>query len=122
MNKIVYPSKISGKVKAPASKSFMQRAIALSVLTEGETIIENPSYCDDALAGLNIAANFGCKVYDNGNFISIITGTDTAPDELYCGESGLAIRLFAPIVSLFSHNVTLLAEGSLLRTDFRPLK
>jgi len=115
MNKTVYPSKISGKVKAPASKSFMQRAIALSVLTEGETIIENPSHCDDALAGLNIAANFGCKVYDNDDFISIITNNSTCPDKLHCGESGLAIRLFAPVVSLFSHSVTLLAEGSLLK-------
>lgn len=115
MNKVIHPSKINGSVKAPASKSFMQRAIALSVLADGETIIENPSRCDDALAGLNIASSFGCKVYDNETFISIIPDTNVKPISLLCGESGLAIRLFAPIVSLFNHEVELKAEGSLLK-------
>jgi len=115
MIKVIYPSKIKGSVKAPSSKSFMQRAIALSVLADAETIIENPSRCDDALAGLNIALSFGCKVYDNGEFISVIPDKDVKIKELLCGESGLAIRLFAPIVSLYDHEVELKAEGSLLK-------
>jgi 3-phosphoshikimate 1-carboxyvinyltransferase len=115
MNKVIYPSAISGSVKAPASKSFMQRAIALSVLAKGETLIQNPSHCDDALAGLNIASAFGCEVYDNGSFISIIPSNFAAPKKLHCGESGLAIRLFTPIAGLFSNEIELMAEGSLLR-------
>jgi len=115
MDKVIFPSKIGGTVKAPASKSFMQRAIALSVLANGETIIENPSRCDDALAGLNIATSFGCKVYDNTGFISIIPNKAIEPKVLLCGESGLAIRLFTPIVALYSHQVELQAEGSLLK-------
>ena len=115
MNKVIFPSQINGYIKAPASKSFMQRAIALSVLATGETIIENPSRCDDALAGLNIAAGFGCKVFDNGSFISIIPNSNIKPKKLLCGESGLAIRLFTPIVSLYNHEVELTAEGSLLK-------
>jgi len=115
MNKVIFPSTIHGTVNAPSSKSFMQRAIALSVLAEEETIIEHPSRCDDALAGLNIASSFGCQIYDNGSFISIIPDKKIKPKQLLCGESGLAIRLFAPIVSLFSHEVELVAEGSLLK-------
>ncbi len=126
MNKVIYPSNISGSVKAPASKSFMQRAIALSVLANGETLIQNPSHCDDALAGLNIASAFGCDVYDNGSFISIIPSNFRAPKQLHCGESGLAIRLFTPIAALFSNEIELLAEGSLLKrpADFmtEPMK
>ncbi|MGE4289356.1 MAG: 3-phosphoshikimate 1-carboxyvinyltransferase [Salinivirgaceae bacterium] len=115
MIKVINPSVIQGEVKAPPSKSFMQRAIALSVLADDETLIENPSRCDDALAGLNIAASFGCRIYDNGGFISIIPNKEALPQKLFCGESGLAIRLFAPIAALFSHPVELLAEGSLLK-------
>jgi len=92
MNKVIYPSKIKGEVKAPASKSFMQRAIALSVLADGETIIENPSRCDDALAGLNIAASFGCKIYDNDTFISIIPDKKKKLDNFYSG-TGLSTGL-----------------------------
>ncbi|MGD9994330.1 MAG: 3-phosphoshikimate 1-carboxyvinyltransferase [Salinivirgaceae bacterium] len=115
MIKVIHPSAIQGEVKAPASKSFMQRAIALSVLADDETLIENPSRCDDALAGLNIAASFGCRIYDNGSFISIIPSKEALPQKLFCGESGLAIRLFAPIAALFAHPVELAAEGSLLK-------
>jgi len=126
MDKIIYNSNISGKVHAPASKSFMQRAIALAVLTDGNTTIENPSRCEDAMAALSIARNFGCKVTDDGLNISIFTEKKTKPQKLYCGESGLAIRLFTPIVSLFDYAVELHAEGSLRKrpTDFMisPLK
>ncbi|PKP10581.1 MAG: 3-phosphoshikimate 1-carboxyvinyltransferase [Bacteroidetes bacterium HGW-Bacteroidetes-4] len=115
MVKVIHPSAIHGEVKAPASKSYMQRAIALSILADDETLIENPSRCDDALAGLNIAASFGCRIYDNGSFISIIPNPEALPQKLFCGESGLAIRLFAPVAALFSHPVELIAEGSLLK-------
>ncbi|MBI9066253.1 MAG: 3-phosphoshikimate 1-carboxyvinyltransferase [Salinivirgaceae bacterium] len=113
MDKLIFKSSIKGKVNAPPSKSFMQRAIALSVLAEGNTIIENPSRCEDALAALGIARDFGCKVSDDGKTISIFTEKHLKPKILYCGESGLAIRLFTPIVSLFDYPVELEAKGSL---------
>lgn len=120
MDKIIFNSLVHGELQAPPSKSFMQRAIALAVLTPGNTVIENPSRCEDALAGLNIAREFGCKVTDDGKNISIFSGELTKPKKLNCWESGLAIRLFTPIASLFSHWVELQAEGSLRKrpTDF----
>lgn len=115
MDKYVFPSKITGQVNAPASKSFMQRAIALAVLSNHETMIENPSRCNDALAGLNIAASFGFKVFDDGEYISFVPGEKKFPDKIFCGESGLAIRLFAPIAALHNKPVELIAEGSLIK-------
>lgn len=115
MNKAIFPSKIKGALNAPASKSFMQRAIALAVVNEGNTKILNPTYCDDAIAGLEIARNFGFKVSKDKEFVNLEKTSDIVPDRLMCGESGLAIRLFAPIVALASKQVELQAEGSLLK-------
>lgn len=123
MNKVIFPSKINGEVFAPASKSFMQRAIALAVLSGTNTIIKNPTYCDDAKAGLNIARNFGFKVTENKDAVIIEKANNNFPDEIFCGESGLAIRLFAPILALANKPVWLVAEGSLLKrpADFMEL-
>lgn len=115
MNKVIFPSKIKGNLNAPASKSFMQRAIALAVVNEGNTKILNPTYCDDALAGLEIARNFGFNVSQDKDFVSLERVSEKIPDQLMCGESGLAIRLFAPIVALANKEVELQAEGSLLK-------
>lgn len=115
MIKEIFPSKIQGEVLAPASKSFMQRAIALAVLSNSSTKILNPSYCDDAKAGLNIARNFGYTVTENQDSVLIEKANSNFPNEILCGESGLAIRLFAPIAALANNPVQLVAEGSLLK-------
>ena len=40
MTKWIAPSKVGGRVRAPASKSMMQRAIAAALLANGETVLE----------------------------------------------------------------------------------
>ncbi len=115
MIKDIFPSSISGEVVAPASKSFMQRAIALAVMSNSSTKIFNPSFCDDAKAGLNIARNFGYTVTENTDSVFIEKANNSFPNEIFCGESGLAIRLFAPIAALDKDPVWLVAEGSLLK-------
>ena len=74
MERIISPSKVSGSVKAPSSKSMTQRAIAAGVLATGETTIINPSYCDDSLAAMGIAVGLGARV-EPGNEELKITGT-----------------------------------------------
>ena len=61
MERYVEPSAIKGQIKAPASKSMTQRAIAAALLADGQSIIHNPSYCDDSLAAMSIACWSGCK-------------------------------------------------------------
>ena len=113
MEKVIFPSKISGVLKAPASKSFMQRAIALAVVNSRNIKILNPTYCHDALAGLNIARDFGFKVSENEDEVILERVDNKVPDTILCGESGLAIRLFAPVAALAENPVNLVGEGSL---------
>jgi 3-phosphoshikimate 1-carboxyvinyltransferase len=113
MERIIAPSKVKGTVKAPSSKSMTQRAIAAGLLAKGETQIINPSYCDDCLAAMGIAVGLGAKV-EPGTGEMKITGTGVLKEpKLNCGESGLAIRMFSPIASLFPSEIIITGSGSL---------
>jgi 3-phosphoshikimate 1-carboxyvinyltransferase len=121
----ISPSDISGLVMAPASKSALQRACALALLKDGETIISNPGQSNDDKAALSIIKNLGARIEllaDNslkitGNQLLGNTKNDTAQEEALsfsCGESGLSIRMFTPIAAISNSPVTINGTGSLL--------
>lgn len=101
------PSQVNGTVKAPASKSMTQRAIAAALLSDGESIIRNPSYCDDSLAAMSIAAGLGARVDPQPDELKITGSAELKETKLNCGESGLAIRMFSPIAALYRSEITL---------------
>ncbi|MFN2314345.1 MAG: 3-phosphoshikimate 1-carboxyvinyltransferase [Bacteroidales bacterium] len=116
----VHPSNLKGKIEAPASKSLTQRAIAAGLLVKGTTVIRNPSFCNDSLAAIKMAAALGALITREDVSITVQTGLRPVPPvTLHCGESGLALRTFAPIAALLSDHVTLTGEGSLVK---RPVK
>lgn len=101
---------------APASKSAMQRAVAMSLLSDNEKLrLINPSYCSDALAVLKIAENLGAKVEKKANQVIISLQKETLNRTINCGESGLAVRMFSPILALRGGGFFVTGEGSLLQ-------
>jgi 3-phosphoshikimate 1-carboxyvinyltransferase len=113
MERIVVPSSVKGTIKAPASKSMSQRAIAASVLADGESTIINPSYCDDSLAAMSVAVGLGAKVKPDTDMITIRGAGELKEKKLNCGESGLAIRMFSPFAALYRSEIILTGTGSL---------
>ena len=112
----IQPSIISGKVYAPASKSSMQRACAAALLNEGETIISNPGKSNDDLAALDVIEKLGATIKRSGNELFISSkGIHPVSPEINCGESGLGLRMFAPIAALSSKEIILNGSGSLLQ-------
>ena len=111
----IQPSAITGTLYAPASKSSMQRACALALLSDEETTIINPGKSNDDLAALNIIQKLGAAVKIKNEELRVKNG-DAGPvaDEINCGESGLSIRMFAPIAALSSKEITINGSGSLL--------
>jgi 3-phosphoshikimate 1-carboxyvinyltransferase len=90
-----------------------QRAIAAALLTDGQSIIRNPSYCDDSLAAMSIAVGLGARVEPKVNELKITGSAILKESKLNCGESGLAIRMFSPIVALYPSEITLVGANSL---------
>jgi 3-phosphoshikimate 1-carboxyvinyltransferase len=113
MERYVDPSAIKGKIKAPASKSMTQRAIAAALLADGQSIIHNPSYCDDSLAAMSIAVGLGARVEPQANELRVTGSLVLKEPKLNCGESGLAIRMFSPIAALYPVEITMVGANSL---------
>ncbi len=114
MLKIIRPQKIFRTINAPASKSIMQRAVVLATLSEGETILHQPSYCDDSIAALEAANSIGAKIQKFEKKIIIERTKKIINYQINCGESGLLVRMFSPVLSLFDKNFTINGKGSLL--------
>jgi 3-phosphoshikimate 1-carboxyvinyltransferase len=94
----------------------MQRALAAALLKHGKTILLNPGHSNDDNAAIGVITALGAKVQVNGGeTISIVSeGVHPIGHEVNCGESGLGIRMFAPIISMSSEEMTVNGEGSLL--------
>jgi 3-phosphoshikimate 1-carboxyvinyltransferase len=101
------PSELNGSVRAPSSKSMTQRAVAAALLANGESLIRNPSYCDDSLAAMSIATGLGARVEPEPDLLRITGSEELRENKLHCGESGLAIRMFSPIAALYRTEITL---------------
>jgi 3-phosphoshikimate 1-carboxyvinyltransferase len=125
---MLLPEKISfrkaickGRVCAPASKSYFQRAVAVASLSHPGNVTEISGYTPsrDSDTALAAAERLGAKVIKSGS--SVLVGgicADKTELELFCGESGLCMRMFSPIAALFEREITITGEGSLLS---RPL-
>ncbi|NLN31714.1 MAG: 3-phosphoshikimate 1-carboxyvinyltransferase [Bacteroidales bacterium] len=114
MDYYVVPSEINGSVSAPPSKSMTQRAIAAALLAAGESIITNPSECDDSLAAINIATALGADISHEPDQLRIRGSGKVRERLLNCGESGLAIRMFSPVAALYKEEIILTGTGSLV--------
>jgi 3-phosphoshikimate 1-carboxyvinyltransferase len=94
----------------------MQRACAAALISKGETIISNPGKSNDDLAALAVIQGLGAAVTFIDNKL-LIKGSDfkSASATVNCGESGLGLRMFAPIAALSNHEIILDGSGSLLK-------
>jgi len=116
MQVTIKPSTLSGSVQAPASKSSMQRACAAALLAGGETLIKNPGHSNDDQVALGIIRALGAvtELQKGGSLkISVIMSGVRASD-VNCGESGLGIRMFTPILALSEVPILINGRGSLL--------
>jgi 3-phosphoshikimate 1-carboxyvinyltransferase len=116
MQVIIQPSRLKGAIHAPTSKSSMQRACAAALLTKGETIIKNPGHSNDDKAALKVIEGLGAVIEKQTDGSLKIKSGGVNPDRgaVNCGESGLGLRMFAPIIALSEKRIAINGEGSLL--------
>lgn len=116
MRVVVSPGKVAGRITAPASKSYGQRAVAAAIITPGETLIQGLGDSADEQAALLVARAAGCMLEPTAVSLRIISkGMRTAKGTFDCGESGLSARLFLPIAALSEHPIMVTGSGTLLQ-------
>jgi 3-phosphoshikimate 1-carboxyvinyltransferase len=122
----VFPSDLSGTVTAPGSKSIAQRMVACALLSKGETTISNYPDSADCTVALAVAQALGAVITTSGSAVKIrggfpqnfISGIRNPKSEVFCGESGLASRMFMPIAALAAESFEFKGSGSLLNRPF----
>ena len=120
-------SEIRGALTPPCSKSYAQRALAVSLLCPGRSTLRNIEFCDDTLAALRCIETLGAAVRrTDDTTLEIDGGLNPRSDRLLVGESGLSTRLFTPIAALCDRTIVIEGEGTLLKRPmsmmFAPLK
>ena len=118
MKVTIHPSQLKGIIQAPASKSSMQRACAAALLSKVTSTIYNPGHSNDDKAAIGIIKALGASVEINNEELIINNSsfpliTHHSPLTIDCGESGLSIRMFTPIVALSDKEITINGSGSL---------
>ena len=113
--KTVSPYTYKGNIHVPRSKSYLQRAIAIAILTPGTTKIKGFTPSSDALAALRIAKSLGADYSIQEDVVTIYElKLKQGKISLNSGEAGLSTRMFSPIASSLYDQVELNGEGSIL--------
>lgn len=116
----ILPSKTSGEVSAPPSKSFAHRYLIGSVLSRGKCVIKNIADSDDISATLSCIEQLGGSVTKDGNIVTVIPTNEKQIENAVfdCKESGSTLRFFIPVVlatgaknCMFLGSERLLARG-----------
>lgn len=93
----------------------MQRACAAALLRNGRSRILNPGHSNDDKAALGIIRALGASVHQEEAEIVIDSmGVQPVSSAVDCGESGLSIRMFTPLVALSGQETLVTGSGSLL--------
>jgi 3-phosphoshikimate 1-carboxyvinyltransferase len=93
----------------------MQRACAGALLAKGKSVIHHPGHSNDDKAALDIIKRLGAEISTNDDEMIVNSqGIYPIDNKVNCGESGLSIRMFTPIIALADKEITINGEGSLL--------
>ena len=122
MDITIPPGSVAGALTPPCSKSYAQRALAASLLAEGESTLHNIEFCDDTRSALHCIRTLGADVRQtDSDTLRIRGGLAPRGNRLHVGESGLSARLFTPLAALVGEPMFIEGSGSLLRRPMRPL-
>ncbi|MFK7757750.1 MAG: 3-phosphoshikimate 1-carboxyvinyltransferase [Flavobacteriales bacterium] len=120
--KTINPFKLSGELSAMASKSYLQRALALASLATSTSVISNIKWSADGSAALDVIKQLGSAVTEKAHEVSITPmEQNSAEIHLNIGESGLGLRMFSGVSSLKKIPVHLTGKGSILERPIAPV-
>ncbi len=121
-----HPSRLTGSVDIPGSKSHTIRAVAVSALAPGQSSIDAPLVSADTAAAARAFAALGARIDTTDPNQWAIAGTGgelTPPTEVIdIGNSGTSLRIAVGSASLLkSGNATFTGDRQIQRRPIGPL-
>lgn len=111
------------KINVPSSKSYMNRALILAALREGETRLLNILDCDDSRHLINALRELGVIIEQKNSTEIVVQGSGgrlTKPSKtLDIGLAGTAMRFLTPILATQPFTSTITGNK---RMQERPMK
>jgi 3-phosphoshikimate 1-carboxyvinyltransferase len=124
MKWIVHPSTLSGSVIIPPSKSHTIRALLVSALAKGESVVRRPLVKGDGESAVKAAISLGASVEIKGEDVYVNgTGGDfnLGSDSFDMGNSGTGLNLFCSAAALGSKARRFDGDASLRSRPMKPL-
>lgn len=129
----ISPSKLSGEIAAPPSKSYLHRLIIAAFLCGKEIKIHTGELSEDARATLGAVKSLGGGVEFGEGFVKVCGGAEkgahggandfresaNALVEVDCGESGSTLRFLMPVAAALGIRARFTGKG---RLSSRPIK
>ncbi len=112
-----------GELCAPPSKSYTQRMVIASALSDGTSKVSNPLQSEDTQATIRAVTGLGAEV-DVAEGCWTIKGAaelKASEEPVDCGESGATLRFMIPVAALAGGSSTLVFHGSIERRPMQPL-
>jgi len=118
----VHPSKLSGSIVVPPSKSQTHRAILCAGMAEGKSVIEPFEPGDDIQASLRAIEALGAKIKVRGKALHI-KGRPSFPikkTHLHVGKSASTLRFFIPISMIGGQPFHFTMDAQLAKRPLEP--
>ena len=117
----ITPSKLSGKISVPPSKSISHRALICAALAKGRSEITGLLDCADTRATIGILKVLGAKITQNNN-VTVVEGIEEPSKEAVadCCESGSTLRFLIPVAAALGCRTEFQGKGKLPERPITP--
>lgn len=122
MDITIFPSKLSGTIRAIPSKSQAHRLLICAAFSDGPTMIECPQTNEDIEATVRCLRALGSHI-SRTKYGYLVNPALHIPDTaaMDCGESGSTLRFILPIVCALGVSTTFQMHGRLPHRPLSPL-
>ena len=128
MDLTITPTKLSGAVTPPPSKSQAHRALIAAALADGESAVSNVAFSQDIGATLGCLEALGAEFVRDGSTVTVrgLGANSMSPlrrmayPQLDCGESGSTLRFLIPIALAVRGGGIFSGRGRLMARPQKP--
>jgi 3-phosphoshikimate 1-carboxyvinyltransferase len=121
MNVTITPTRLSGRLTVPPSKSQAHRLLIAAALAEGESRLSNLVMSQDMEATIRCLRALGALISPDGTAVSgVRSGLAGELPQLDCGESGSTLRFLIPIALAVAGGGVFTGRGRLMERPQEP--